>query len=1220
VLAAVCLAVAGRAGPPGPPADDKTKPAEMKPAEIKKVELYRLANAELLKQADAIYQTVSRDYLAQRRALAATEVLLEEARQQADGASEAPPPAAGKDAVQPPGKDAAHKALDAAKAKQDAARQQVKRVQAQKELLDRQMTAVEACRAATVAFQNALDDLRPYALECVLRVKDGSLPEDRVPAPLKDDLVDKKKRELGDELARLKTKAADAQKGQEAVAGLREKATKAALAADADVVEESRNLAREQQRQQMEKAHTGKRPAEMIAELAQMVDEGSALKGTYELVLRKVNARVKETERLRSDLDALKLPDVKVPQLTRAEDLETAAQAIQKQVGFHAARKKGLEALRAALAALAREGGEFEADAAVSEEHLFKMQILARLLTKGGVADERLPAKARAAVLDPAALRQKQSAAAVRAATEKAKLEVGQLDKQLAEAGAAGEAAARQLADLKQSRDVTLAALRWEGRLKSMTGPQLAQAFSATRKDLADRLGKLKKEEEAYAKAVAAAAQAKTRLDGLTDPFLRAAEEQGQAEKQKLLGELRKEAGLARATGTAAPPPAVPKKTEPEKKPPSDKRTELEKVTDRLSAFQQLLAGRVRILDEREVKKKELLAAQEALQKQAAAYAKMLAEARLLALRQSATAVDLKTRLGKGELPGEAIPEGLGDALRLDVRTKLDAATTAVLNTLSQLEQSRATLLRPDPDAEALTVATKELLTVVGRRLDLLADLQRLAVDYRRDKSARPPSEVKRLEQRATERHDSESSGWDTLLGIDASKNARNLAELLESYYRELIEIEDKEENLKKQREKVEQLLELTRQETADLARLLPLLARQATQLETAREEEAILVRARLRPDRADELLKAYQTKTGRLLPRPSPLADKDRAEKVEELGAMLFERYVTLEAARKWQDVLSARAAAAGVKAEAGVYQDELSQLNAASAAGARRVHALTGQEQPGPATGGEIGQTRDELTRVRTQGVQWIVLKIAGILLVAFLLPRLLMWVLRRASGDTSSLVLSALRAVLKATIWVAALTLILSTLGFDVTAILAGLGIGGLAIGLAAQPMIADLIGAVVIFAERRFKIGDVIRLGGDDPARVVGLTWRSTQVKNADGLVVNIPNRKVTEAMIQNLTRADGTYDSLSVSITTEHDASRVLAAIKQALEECTRLAPGHEVSVREFTQKGDTKTIKYRFSWFLPDYEARNHTRAEVFDRISANIAHEDLAGTEISLA
>src|SRR5262245_6817497 len=652
-----------------------------------------------------------------------------------------------------------------------------------------------------------------------------------------------------------------------------------------------------------------------------------------------------------------------------------------------------------------------------------------------------------------------------------------------------------------------------------MTAAQVVAAFTATRKELADRLGKLKGEADKYSKATAAVAEATARLDGLKDPFIRAAEEQGQAEKQKLIGELRKEAGLERAGKDAAPtlPTGDPKKQDSAGKPVADTRTELKKASDQLSAFQQLLAGRVRVLDERAAKAKELRAALDDLEKVAVTYSRTLAGARLLGLRLSATAVDLKKRLGKGDLQGDAIPEGVTDALRLDTRAQLDATATSVLNALNRLREARDKLLRPDPEGERVTAATKELLTLVGRRLDLLADQKRVDEDYRREKSARAPSELKRLERLAAERQREEASGWDFLLGMDSSKAAKELSELLGTYYRELIEIEEKQDNLKKQSDLVKQLVELTQKETDALARLRPLLAKQLVQLQAAREEETVLARARLRPDQADELLKAYQTKTGRLLAKPLPIPDKEKAEKVDALGNALFERYVLVEAAKKWDDVLGARAGPTGIAAEAGATQDELTRINATSEANVRKIQTLTGAESPGHAVGGEIGNTRSELATVRSRGVKWIAVKIVCILVGVFLIPWLLQAILRWATGtkrgENTSLVVSAVGAVVKFLVWVIGLALILGTLGFNVTAIIAGLGIGGLAIGLAAQPMIADAIAAIVIVAERRFKIGDVVRLGATDPARVIGLRWRSNQLQNPDGLVLTMLNRLV-----------------------------------------------------------------------------------------------------------
>ena len=349
-------------------------------------------------------------------------------------------------------------------------------------------------------------------------------------------------------------------------------------------------------------------------------------------------------------------------------------------------------------------------------------------------------------------------------------------------------------------------------------------------------------------------------------------------------------------------------------------------------------------------------------------------------------------------------------------------------------------------------------------------------VEHQRDNKDRPPSELKRLDQLAADRQSSDATTADRLLAIDGSQSSRTLDELLATYYRELVEIEEKDSNLKKQKERIEQLIELTRKGTTAVTEALPLLEKQVARFQAAQEEELLLARARLKPDQADELLKAYQSRSGRQLPKPVPVGDKERAETVTQMASVLFERMVQLEAVRRWQEVLAARLAPAGIKAEAGTYQDELARVNADVGTNARRLAALTGIE-PSPeaaspeadrarVAGGEIGKTRQELIRVRIEGVKAIGTKVGAILLAALLLPRVLLWAIRRAvgagkGGMDAGLALSTLLTFLKAGVWAAALALILSVLGFDVTAIVAGLAFGGLAIGLAAQPMIAALI---------------------------------------------------------------------------------------------------------------------------------------------------------------
>src|SRR5262249_36412766 len=184
-------------------------PAKARPAEVKKSELPQLTNDELVKQAGAIWEKMSRDYLAQLRALATAKALLEDVRKQTDQVKGVAPA---------PADDPIKKAVDAAKAKQEVVNRKLKLVQSQKDLLGRVATGVEGCRTTTVAFQNTLDDLKAYALEAGLRVKDGSFAESTVPRELKPDFLEKKREELVAELARLQATGAEAQKQQEALA------------------------------------------------------------------------------------------------------------------------------------------------------------------------------------------------------------------------------------------------------------------------------------------------------------------------------------------------------------------------------------------------------------------------------------------------------------------------------------------------------------------------------------------------------------------------------------------------------------------------------------------------------------------------------------------------------------------------------------------------------------------------------------------------------------------------------------------------------------------------------------------------------------------------------------------------------------------------------------------------------------------------------------------
>jgi len=97
-----------------------------------------------------------------------------------------------------------------------------------------------------------------------------------------------------------------------------------------------------------------------------------------------------------------------------------------------------------------------------------------------------------------------------------------------------------------------------------------------------------------------------------------------------------------------------------------------------------------------------------------------------------------------------------------------------------------------------------------------------------------------------------------------------------------------------------------------------------------------------------------------------------------------------------------------------------------------------------------------------------------------------------------------------------------MVVQSLGYDVKALLAGLGIGGLAFALAAQDTIANLFGSVVVAIDQPFKIGETIRIAGN-VGTVEDIGLRSPKLRLVDKSLMVIPNKTVAAEAITNLSR-------------------------------------------------------------------------------------------------
>lgn len=148
-------------------------------------------------------------------------------------------------------------------------------------------------------------------------------------------------------------------------------------------------------------------------------------------------------------------------------------------------------------------------------------------------------------------------------------------------------------------------------------------------------------------------------------------------------------------------------------------------------------------------------------------------------------------------------------------------------------------------------------------------------------------------------------------------------------------------------------------------------------------------------------------------------------------------------------------------------------------------------------------------------TISIAWGLMRITDAILQNYIAP-----LAAKSKSKVDDTLFPVVKSLVNFTFIVVTIIIILQNLGYEVTGLVAGLGIGGLAFALAAQDLLSNMFGGAAIVTDKPFHVGDRVKVDGQD-GTVKKITLRSTTLKTFGGTTVVMPNKRIADSTLENV---------------------------------------------------------------------------------------------------
>ncbi len=211
-----------------------------------------------------------------------------------------------------------------------------------------------------------------------------------------------------------------------------------------------------------------------------------------------------------------------------------------------------------------------------------------------------------------------------------------------------------------------------------------------------------------------------------------------------------------------------------------------------------------------------------------------------------------------------------------------------------------------------------------------------------------------------------------------------------------------------------------------------------------------------------------------------------------------------------------------------------------------------------------------------VITFNAAWLLVRLLDAIIEEYFVP-----MVEKSKSDLDDQLLPIVRKAISISIWVLAIIVGLNNAGYDVAALIAGLGLGGFAFALAAKDSISHVFGGFVLFADKPFTINDRIIVGGfDGIVKEIGI--RSARIQTLDGRMVTLPNAAIANDSIVNVSAEKARKITVDLGLTYDTTPEKMQLAM-DILQQISIQNPNVDDhnTVTAFTAFGDfSLTLRY----------------------------------------